>query len=653
MINKILIANRGEIACRIIRTAARLNIKTVAVYSEVDANALHVQMADEAICLGEAAASKSYLNTALIIEKAIQYNVDAIHPGYGFLSENAEFAQVCQQNNITFIGPSSEAIKAMGSKSAAKTIMEAANVPLVPGYHGNEQDPDFLHKQAQAMGYPVLLKAAAGGGGKGMRQVWSDEEFHSALISAKRESLNSFGDDHMLVEKYLTQPRHIEIQIFCDNHGNGVYLFERDCSIQRRHQKVIEEAPAPNFPSNVRTAMGEAALKAAHAINYTGAGTVEFLYDTDGSFYFMEMNTRLQVEHPVTEFITQEDLVEWQIIVANGLPLPKSQTQLSISGHAFEARIYAEDPNNEFLPSTGKIEHLITPKISPFVRVDTGIQTGDEVSIFYDPMVAKLIVWGEDRNKALSLLINSLQQFMLCGITSNIDYLIKLAQSEPFVNAELSTDYIERHNKLINLEKAPLLPEQQIAILGIISAQNISETNELSGYRVNHVVNKAYEYTYNQETFSFEVQQLAPCLFQTKVSKVSYTFEVEKHDSHITIITPDSKLTYAYYENNKCIYLQLQSGMVCIEKASIDFGTADESASAGDVVAPMNGNVVKVMVSQNEKVKKDQVLIIIEAMKMEHSLKAPFSGVVKECRVNAGDTVEGNELLLTLLANEQ
>lgn len=653
MITKILIANRGEIACRIIRTAAKLNINTVAVYSEVDENALHVQMADEAICLGEAAASKSYLNTALIIEKAKQYNVDAIHPGYGFLSENAEFAELCQQNNIIFIGPSCEAIKAMGSKSAAKTIMEAANVPLVPGYHGKEQDPDFLHKQAKAMGYPVLLKAAAGGGGKGMRQVWNDDDFHSALDGAKRESLSSFGDDHMLIEKYLTQPRHIEIQIFCDTHGNGVYLFERDCSIQRRHQKVIEEAPAPNFPSDIRSAMGEAALKAAHAINYTGAGTVEFLYDTDGSFYFMEMNTRLQVEHPVTEFITQEDLVEWQIIVANGLPLPKSQAQLRISGHAFEARIYAEDPDNEFLPSTGKIEHLSTPVISQFVRVDTGIKTGDEVSIFYDPMVAKLIVWGEDRNKALSLLIKSLQQFMFCGITSNIDYLTKLAQSKPFTNAELSTDFIERHQALINSEREPLLPEQHIAIIGILGAEHINETTELSGFRLNHSLSKTYSYKHNNEPFEFTVQRISPCLFETSIGKSSYTFEVEKQDSQITITTSYGKSTYAYYENTQRIYLQLSSGTVCIDKSHIDYGNADVSASAGDIVAPMNGNVVNVMVSNNEAVKKDQILIIIEAMKMEHSLKAPFDGIVKECRVSAGDTVNGNELLLSLLAEEK
>ncbi|MFT4655369.1 MAG: 3-methylcrotonyl-CoA carboxylase alpha subunit, partial [Patiriisocius sp.] len=407
MIKKILIANRGEIACRVMKSAHKLGIATVAVYSEADTNAQHVKLANQAVCLGEAPATKSYLNGDLIIQKAISLGVDAIHPGYGFLSENADFADKCEQNGIIFIGPNSSAIRAMGSKSAAKTIMEAANVPLVPGYHGNNQDANFLREQANTMGYPVLLKAAAGGGGKGMRQVWDEKGFFEALEAAKREAMNSFGDDIMLVEKYLTEPRHVEIQVFCDNHGNGVFLFERDCSVQRRHQKIIEEAPAPGMDSNVRQQMGAAALKAAFAIGYTNAGTVEFLLDSDGAFYFMEMNTRLQVEHPVTELITGEDLVEWQIAVANNLPLPKTQEALSIKGHAFEARIYAEDPENEFLPSTGLIESLIEPIRSKHVRIDSGVVSGDEVSIYYDPMIAKLVVWSENRDQALALLIQS------------------------------------------------------------------------------------------------------------------------------------------------------------------------------------------------------------------------------------------------------
>jgi 3-methylcrotonyl-CoA carboxylase alpha subunit len=404
MFDKILIANRGEIACRVIRTARRLGIRTVAVYSDADRNALHVTMADEAIHIGAAPSKESYLLAERVIDAAKKTNAQAIHPGYGFLSENAAFSELCKADAIVFIGPPVAAIEAMGSKSAAKTIMEKAGVPLVPGYHGDEQSPAILKKHADDMGYPVLLKATAGGGGKGMRQVWSGDEFDEALEAAKRESLSSFGDDRMLVEKYLTQPRHVEIQVFCDQSGNGVYLFERDCSVQRRHQKVIEEAPAPDMNETVRTAMGDAALLAARAINYEGAGTVEFLLDKDDTFYFMEMNTRLQVEHPVTEMITGQDLVEWQLRVAAGQNLPLSQDQLQINGHAFEARIYAEDPANDFLPVTGTLSYLMPPEESTNVRVDTGVLQGDEVSIYYDPMIAKLIVWDENRDRALTRL---------------------------------------------------------------------------------------------------------------------------------------------------------------------------------------------------------------------------------------------------------
>ncbi|MEL7289419.1 MAG: acetyl-CoA carboxylase biotin carboxylase subunit, partial [Pseudomonadota bacterium] len=446
MINKLLIANRGEIACRVIKTANAQGIKTIAVYSDADKNALHVQMADEAVYLGPSPSKESYLRGELIIEKAKELGVDAIHPGYGFLSENAEFANLCAKNNIIFVGPPASAIEAMGSKSAAKHIMEKAGVPLVPGYHGDDQSEAVLKGAADEMGYPVLLKAAAGGGGKGMRQVWSEKEFSQALNAAKRESMASFGDDHMLVEKYLTRPRHVEIQVFCDTHGNGVYLFERDCSVQRRHQKIIEEAPAPNMSQSVREKMGEAAILAAKAINYVGAGTVEFLLDEDDSFYFMEMNTRLQVEHPVTEMITREDLVHWQLTIAEGKPLPKQQNELTLTGHAFEARIYAEDPNNEFLPSTGTLRLLRTPKENDVVRVDTGVVEGDEVSVFYDPMIAKLVVWGENREIALKRLISALGDYYIDGVSTNIDFLKRVATHPAFVAAELTTTFVEKHH---------------------------------------------------------------------------------------------------------------------------------------------------------------------------------------------------------------
>ncbi|MEP4299327.1 MAG: biotin carboxylase N-terminal domain-containing protein, partial [Paraglaciecola sp.] len=390
MFNKLLIANRGEISCRIIKTARKMGILTVAIYSDADENSLHVKMADEAVYIGASPSKESYLQGERIIQAALNVQADAIHPGYGFLTQNSDFATLCSKNKITFIGPSPSAIQAMGSKSAAKRIMQQAKVPLIAGYHSSNQDPAHLKAQAEKIGYPVLLKAAAGGGGKGLRQVWNSDEFTDALTAAKRESLSSFNDDLMLVEKYLTQPRHIEIQIFCDHHGNGVFLFERDCSIQRRHQKIVEEAPATGISEKLRKNMGEAALKAAQAIDYVGAGTVEFLLDTDDQFYFMEMNTRLQVEHPITEMITGQDLVAWQLRVANNEVLPLTQNQLRIHGHAIEARIYAEDPSNDFLPETGSLSLLQPPLASKYVRLDTGVCQGDEVTVYYDPMIAKL-----------------------------------------------------------------------------------------------------------------------------------------------------------------------------------------------------------------------------------------------------------------------
>ena len=415
MFDKILIANRGEIACRVIKTARRLGILTVAVYADADRNALHVTMADEAVHIGASPSRESYLVGSKIIAAAIQTNARAIHPGYGFLSENAEFSEQCQSAGLVFIGPPASAIQAMGSKSAAKTIMGEAGVPLVPGYHGADQSDSKLRDSAHDMGYPVLLKAVAGGGGKGMRQVWSADEFDQALSAARREAKSSFGNDDMLVEKYLTKPRHVEVQVFCDQNGSGVYLFERDCSVQRRHQKVIEEAPAPNLPQGLRESMGDTAVRAAQAIGYVGAGTVEFLLDEDGSFYFMEMNTRLQVEHPVTEMITGQDLVEWQLRVAAGEALPKTQSELQIKGHAFEARIYAEDPDNDFLPVTGNLSFLRPPPESEHVRVDTGVIQGDDVSIYYDPMIAKLIVWDETRERALARLARALSEYPRSG----------------------------------------------------------------------------------------------------------------------------------------------------------------------------------------------------------------------------------------------
>ena len=458
MFNKILIANRGEIACRIIHTAKRLGVGTVAVYSEADVNARHVSLADEAVAIGPAPARDSYLAAEKLIAAAERTGAEAIHPGYGFLSENAGFAEACGDAGITFIGPSPRAIEAMGSKSAAKTIMRQAGIPLVPGYHGDNQDEMFLLGEAEKIGFPVMLKASAGGGGRGMRAVNGAAEFSEALRSAKREALGAFNDDRMLLEKYLEQPRHIEIQIFCDQHGNAVHLFERDCSIQRRHQKVLEEAPAPGMTDETRGAMGDAAISAARAIDYTGAGTVEFIVDTDGRFYFMEMNTRLQVEHPVTEFITGQDLVEWQLRVAAGERLPASQDQLAIDGHALEARIYAEDPDNGFLPSTGSLGHLRFPAETPQVRVDTGVRQGDTISVYYDPLIAKLIVRAGDRRNCLRRMLEALRQIQVAGVTTNIDFLTSVISHEAFQAADFDTGFIDRYLAELVPEKAPASP---------------------------------------------------------------------------------------------------------------------------------------------------------------------------------------------------
>src|SRR5215211_7914355 len=468
MFTKVLIANRGEIACRIIKTCRRLGLRTVAVYSEADAGARHVRLADEAVFIGLPPPRDSYLRIDAILNSAKETGAQAIHPGYGFLSENEEFASACAQDGVAFIGPPVEAIHAMGSKSAAKRLMEQAGVPLVPGYHGNNQDPAFLRAQADAIGYPVLIKASAGGGGKGMRIVESAAAFEEALASCQREAESSFGDARVLIERYLDRPRHIEIQVFADTQGNVVHLFERDCSVQRRHQKVLEEAPAPGMTPERRAQMGRAACDAARAVGYVGAGTVEFIASQDGAFYFMEMNTRLQVEHPVTEMITGQDLVEWQLRVAAGERLPLSQEQLTIRGHALEGRIYAEDPTKGFLPSTGRLIHLAPPPETLHVRVDSGVEEGDEITPYYDPMIAKLIVWDEDRERACARMLRALAQFRVVGVANNVAFLSRLVACPAFTSADLDTGLIER-------ERAFLFPEQEEASSEVFALAALAE----------------------------------------------------------------------------------------------------------------------------------------------------------------------------------
>ena len=668
MINKLLIANRGEIACRVIKTANTQGIKTVAVYSDADKNALHVQMADEAVYLGPSPSKESYLRGELIIEKAKELGVDAIHPGYGFLSENAEFANLCAKNNIIFVGPPASAIEAMGSKSAAKHIMEKAGVPLVPGYHGDDQSEAVLKGAADEMGYPVLLKAAAGGGGKGMRQVWSEKEFSQALNAAKRESMASFGDDHMLVEKYLTRPRHVEIQVFCDTHGNGVYLFERDCSVQRRHQKIIEEAPAPNMSQSVREKMGEAAILAAKAINYVGAGTVEFLLDEDDSFYFMEMNTRLQVEHPVTEMITREDLVHWQLTIAEGKPLPKQQNELTLTGHAFEARIYAEDPNNEFLPSTGTLRLLRTPKENDVVRVDTGVVEGDEVSVFYDPMIAKLVVWGENREIALKRLISALGDYYIDGVSTNIDFLKRVATHPAFVAAELTTTFVEKHHDSLfsatSEDAASDDTQVNIPVMALLSLLNrkVSRSDKtpsvwstVGAWRANASHTETLTLLCNQEEVHVGVKHQrhgTEDAWELSVGDNSYNVEGKLVDSALHATINGYKSTFTYSDNDGVFTLFNKDTHAKFSLISASLGDDNDDNGDANFSAPMNGTIVAHLVEKGVLVKKGEPILVMEAMKMEHSIIAPHDGTVEEFFFNPGELVDGGATLLAFSTKE-
>ncbi|MGV2872131.1 acetyl/propionyl/methylcrotonyl-CoA carboxylase subunit alpha [Colwellia sp. E150_009] len=670
MFNKILIANRGEIACRIIKTAKKMGVLTVAVYSDADKDSLHVHMADEAIYIGASPSRESYLLGDKVIAAAVKTGAQAIHPGYGFLSENADFCRACATNGITFIGPPVGAIEAMGSKSAAKNIMEKAKVPLVPGYHGDNQSSSIIKKAADDMGYPVLLKATAGGGGKGMRQVWSEQEFEEGLAAAKREAMSSFGDDTMLVEKYLTQPRHVEIQVFCDNHQNAVYLFERDCSVQRRHQKVIEEAPAFGMSEELRAKMGESAIKSAQAIGYQGAGTVEFLLDIDGSFYFMEMNTRLQVEHPVTEMISGQDLVEWQLRVAAGETLPKTQQELVLNGHAFEARIYAEDPDNDFLPATGKLSLLQTPIESKHVRIDTGVRQGDEVSVYYDPMIAKLIVWDESREKALKRLSKALSEYRINGVTTNIDFLYNLTTSKPFIEEDIDTSFIEKNNDLIFHDTKQILQnELPIAALYLVlsihkaAQQNAQQSNDpcspwhsANAWRLNEAHTHKLILAHNNEEYNIEVEQKrqgTDAYYLISINEEQFDCQGSLNEELITVNINGhrSQATVSCTDSNISLYRE--NGVFTFTHIKADCGQHENDDGHGGLTAPMNGTMVSVLVKTGEHVSKDQPLLIMEAMKMEHTIKAPNDGIINEIFFEAGDMVDGGAELLAFSASEE
>jgi len=655
MFTKILIANRGEIACRVIATCQRLGIATVAVYSDADRNARHVRLADEAIAIGQAPARESYLRGDAILAAARRTGAQAIHPGYGFLSENACFAQACAEAGIVFIGPSAAAIRAMGDKSAAKALMQQAGVPLTPGYHGDEQIPEFLRKQADSIGYPVLIKASAGGGGKGMRRVDDSATFTEALASCQREAQSAFGNAHVLVEKYVERPRHIEIQVFGDSHGNVVYLFERDCSVQRRHQKVLEEAPAPGMTPERRAAMGKAAVDAARAVNYVGAGTVEFIAGPDGDFYFMEMNTRLQVEHPVTECITGTDLVEWQLRVASGEPLPLQQDQLQIRGHALEARLYAEDADRGFLPSTGTLRHLRLPANTAHVRVDAGVEQGDAITPFYDPMIAKLIVWDVDRDAALRRMQQALAECEVVGVTTNAAFLRRLVMTDSFSQAKLDTALIER-------EQAALAPNDGdsdpalwalAAIAGVATSEAASRDardphspwQAQDGWRLGAAAARALTLEHRGAQRSVAVQGAGE---QWTVHMDGNTLQGSGRlaGDALRVQIGEQLHRATVIRDGNDLYLFGSEG---VQRFTLHdpVSEADQSvADAGSLVAPMPGRIVATLVAPGTAVKRGTPLLVLEAMKMEHTLQAPADGTVQGYRVKAGDQVGDGAVLV-------
>ncbi len=657
MFRKILIANRGEIACRVIKTARHLGIQTVAVYSEADRGALHVRMADEAVCIGGTAASESYLRADAILKAARDTGAEAVHPGYGFLSENTDFARACAKAGIKFIGPSAAAIDAMGLKDKAKDIMEKAGVPVVPGYRGAAQDEKTLAAAAADIGYPVLIKAVAGGGGKGMRLVRDAKEFSGMLQSCQREASASFGNDRVLIEKYIACPRHVEVQVFGDSKGNAVHLFERDCSLQRRHQKVVEEAPAPGLRDDVRDALGAAAIKAVKALKYENAGTIEFIMDgKTQDFFFMEMNTRLQVEHPVTEMVTGLDLVEWQLRVAYGEEIPLQQKDIMLRGHAFEVRLYAEDPAQGFLPQTGRVEAFVMPD---HARIDSGVEAGDTVSIHYDPMIAKLIVHGDNRSAAIEQMQHALQGIAIAGLNNNHEFLTRVFAQHDFINGDVDTDFIARHESFLIPDDYGLPHAEDLALaciyFGVAGADELSPDDPWSlpdSWRMDGAT------PFRRMSFLCRGTRF-DARFAAKGTDFELDYNGHTHNiswrggqgAFVRVLFDGRDISAAFLPHGDELSV-LRAGRVVMLHCFVHGADDDGAAGEGRITTPMPGRIIDVMVRQGDHVEKDQPLLIMEAMKMEMTIRAGCAGVVDELPVAVNDQVADGALLVSIKDSE-
>ena len=666
MFHKILIANRGEIACRVAATARRMGLRTVAVYSDADANAAHVQACDEAVHIGGNAPQDSYLKWQHILQAAMQTGAQAIHPGYGFLSENADFANACLQAGVVFIGPSSASIQAMGLKAASKQLMEKAGVPLVPGYHGADQNPALLSSQAKRIGFPVLIKASAGGGGKGMRIVNRAEDFDEALASCQREAKNSFSDDAVLIEKYVQRPRHIEIQVFGDSHGNIIHLHERDCSVQRRHQKVLEESPAPGLSAELRERMGAAAVAAAQAVSYVGAGTVEFIVEQSErgmDFFFMEMNTRLQVEHPVTEAVTGLDLVEWQLRIASGEPLPLTQAQVRVQGHAIEARICAETPDNDFLPATGSFHVMRIPLAQRFttgtVRWDSGVRAGDEISPYYDSMIAKLIVHGDTREQALARLDQALSELHIVGVANNVGFLRQVVRSPSFAQAQLDTALIQREkDQLFHQQPLPIALAVAAAMAHGLAVEAprgnawVDPWSHTDGWVMQGQSLRKFDYVCGEETGLALLTRSGHGSTQLQIGDHAHPLLWQVHGEAVQLQWGEQRLRAQVYAVKDQLHVFADVGSASVHFVNPLAHAAQGSAASGNLSAPMPGKLLSFAVKVGDRVKAGQALAVMEAMKMEHTVAAPADGTVAELLYAPGDQVHEGAPLLRLESQE-